>query len=134
MRNIRTAKGKNLDMSALAKQHENVRAVSNVVMNARGDRLDAKGNVVKTVRAIAQKQHEIEEPPVMAPISNPTKVGDAVKDAPAEQPIEDTINIVNQALKEREEDGTFYLEIEYDDGSMETRELTADEAAKFGEE
>ena len=134
MRNIRTAKGKNLDMSALAKQHENVRAVSNVVMNARGDRLDAKGNVVKTVRAIAQKQHEIEEPPIMAPISNPTKVGDAVKDAPAEQPIEDTINIVNQALKEREEDGTFYLEIEYDDGSMETRELTADEAAKFGEE
>ena len=134
MRNIRTAKGKKLDMSALAKQHENVRAVSNVIMNARGDRLDAKGNVVKTVRAIAQKQHEIEEPPTMAPISNPTKVEDAVKEAPAEQPIEDTINIVNQALKEREEDGTFYLEIEYDDGSMETRELTADEAAKFGEE
>lgn len=134
MRNIRTAKGKKLDMSALAKQHENVRAVSNVIMNARGDRLDAKGNVVKTVRAIAQKQHEIEEPPTMAPISNPTKVEDAVKEAPAEQPIEDTINIVNQALKEREEDGTFYLEIEYDDGSMETRELTADEAAKFDEE
>ena len=134
MRNIRTAKGKKLDMSALAKQHENVRAVSNVSMNARGDRLDAKGNVVKTVRAIAQKQHEIEEPPTMAPISNPTKVEDAVKEAPAEQPIEDTINIVNQALKEREEDGTFYLEIEYDDGSMETRELTADEAAKFDEE
>ena len=134
MRNIRTAKGKKLDMSALAKQHENVRAVSNVIMNARGDRLDAKGNVVKTVRAIAQKQHEIEEPPTMAPISNPTKVEDAVKEAPAEQSIEDTINIVNQALKEREEDGTFYLEIEYDDGSMETRELTADEAAKFGEE
>jgi vacuolar-type H+-ATPase subunit E/Vma4 len=131
MRNIRTAKGKKLDMSALAKQHENVRAVSNVSMNARGDRLDAKGNVVKTVRAIAQKQHEIEEPPTMAPISNPTKVEDAVKEAPAEQPVEDTISIVNQALKEREEDGTFYLEIEYDDGSMETRELTADEAAKF---
>lgn len=134
MRNVRTAKGKKLDMAALAKQHENVRAVSNVSMNARGDRLDAKGNVVKTVRAIAQKQHELEEPPVMAPISNPTRIEDAVKEAPKEEPIEDTISIVNQALKEREEDGTFYLEIEYDDGSMETRELTADEAAKFGGE
>ncbi len=74
MRNVRTAKGKKLDMAGLAAKHEEVRAISNVSMNARGDRLDKNGNVAKTVRVIAQKQHDMEEPAQMAPISNPTKV------------------------------------------------------------
>lgn len=131
MRNVRTAKGKKLDMAALAKQYEDVRAVSNVNMNARGDRLDDKGNVIKTVRAIAHKQHEMQTPAQMAPISNPTKIENAVKEPPKVEELEEEIKIVNQEVKEREEDGTFYLEIEYDDGSIETREITADEAQEL---
>ena len=45
MRNVRTAKGKKLDMAGLAAKHEEVRAISNVSMNARGDRLDKNGKV-----------------------------------------------------------------------------------------
>ena len=39
-RNIRTARGAMIDMAALAAQHETTRAVGNVLMNARRDRLN----------------------------------------------------------------------------------------------
>lgn len=131
MRNVRTAKGKKLDMAGLAAKHEEVRAISNVSMNARGDRLDKNGKVAKTVRVIAQKQHDMEEPAQMAPISNPTKV-EAVKAPPKVEEYEPAV--INQEVKEREDDGTFYLEIEYDDGSIDTRELTEEEATKLSGE
>lgn len=44
----RTARGKNIDMGALILQNENVRAVGNMKVNARGDLLDDKGNVIKS--------------------------------------------------------------------------------------
>jgi hypothetical protein len=43
--------GKNIDMSALAAKNEEVRAVGNAKLNARGDTIDANGNVVKPVTA-----------------------------------------------------------------------------------
>ena len=45
MRRVKTAKGKILDMGALAAQNETTRAVGNVPMNARGDIIDNRGNV-----------------------------------------------------------------------------------------
>ena len=44
-RNVRTARGTMIDMSALATKHEMTKAVSNVNMNARGDRLNDDGSV-----------------------------------------------------------------------------------------
>ena len=44
----KTARGKTLDMGALILQNENVRAVGNMNVNARGDLLDDKGNVIKS--------------------------------------------------------------------------------------
>ena len=67
----------------------------------------------------------------MAPISNPTKV-EAVKAPPKVEEYEPAV--INQEVKEREDDGTFYLEIEYDDGSIDTRELTEEEATKLSGE
>ena len=43
----RSAKGKVIDMSSLSSVNENVRAVGNMGVNARGDTLDAHNNVVK---------------------------------------------------------------------------------------
>ena len=40
MRNTKTARGSMIDMAALAARHETTLAVSNVPMNARGDRLN----------------------------------------------------------------------------------------------
>jgi hypothetical protein len=44
----RTAQGKIVDLGALEVQNEHVRAVGNMKVNARGDKLDADGNVIST--------------------------------------------------------------------------------------
>lgn len=43
----RTAQGKNLDMGSLVLQNETVRAVGNMNVNARGDLLDDKNQVIQ---------------------------------------------------------------------------------------
>lgn len=47
MAKYRTALGKILDMSVLIAKNEKTRAVGNMKVNARGDTIDSKGNVVK---------------------------------------------------------------------------------------
>jgi len=44
----RSAQGKTVDLGALALQNENVRAVGNMNVNARGDRIDENGNAIVT--------------------------------------------------------------------------------------
>ena len=44
----RTAQGKIVDLGALEVQNEHVRAVGNMNVNARGDKLDADGNIIST--------------------------------------------------------------------------------------
>jgi hypothetical protein len=44
----RTAQGKIVDLGALEAQNEHVRAVGNMNVNARGDKLDANGEVIST--------------------------------------------------------------------------------------
>ena len=51
MKSYRSAMGKTVDMSALAAKNEEVRAVGNAKLNARGDTIDATGRVVKPVTA-----------------------------------------------------------------------------------
>lgn len=45
----RTASGKSLDMSSLAAKNENVRAIGNMSVNAKGDIIDSNNRVVATV-------------------------------------------------------------------------------------
>ena len=44
----KSAMGKTVDMGSLLLQNENTRAVGNMNVNARGDKLDADGNVIST--------------------------------------------------------------------------------------
>jgi hypothetical protein len=44
----RTAQGKIVDLGALQAQNEHVRAVGNMQVNARGDKIDANGQVIST--------------------------------------------------------------------------------------
>lgn len=117
MKQVKTARGKVLDMAALAKKHEETRAVGNVLMNARGDRLDRKGNVKATVQAISQKQHELAQPKESVPLSNPTPTSKSKKVKETHEPV-----IMNSTEKTRD-DGSKYIEIEYDDGSFETKDI-----------
>ena len=45
----RTAQGKRLDMSMLARKNERTRAVGNMSVNARGDTIDSQGKVIVPV-------------------------------------------------------------------------------------
>ena len=45
----RTAQGKRLDMSTLARRNEKVRAVGNMSVNARGDTIDGQNRVIVPV-------------------------------------------------------------------------------------
>ena len=52
----KTARGKTVDMGALMLQNEKVRAVGNMDVNARGDRIDANGNVIDSKNRQIQRQ------------------------------------------------------------------------------
>lgn len=47
MAKYRTALGKVVDMGILAAKNEKTRAVGNMKVNARGDTIDSKGNIIK---------------------------------------------------------------------------------------
>lgn len=49
MAQYRTAQGKTLDMGMFTAQHEKVRAVGNMKVNARGDTIDSEGRVVQSI-------------------------------------------------------------------------------------
>ena len=54
-RTYRTMQGREVDMGALKAKFELTPAVGNERMNARGDMLDAKGNIVKTKEQLASE-------------------------------------------------------------------------------
>jgi hypothetical protein len=51
MKSYRSAMGKSVDMGALLAKNENIRAVGNMKVNARGDSIDSQGKVIKPVTA-----------------------------------------------------------------------------------
>ena len=52
----RTAKGKSVDFGSLRLQNEHVRAVGNMGVNTRGDRIDANGNVIDSANDQLQRR------------------------------------------------------------------------------
>lgn len=149
-RKIKTARGRIIDMGALAARNEQVKAVGNILMNARGDRLNPDGSVRITAEELARMDQDRKSPPTTAGISDPKPVSasqpkPAAKTKPQPDPVapldeyndsrlttandgegEDTgypaPEAVSKITKTRD-DGTRYMEIEYDDGSIETLEL-----------
>lgn len=77
----RTAQGKTVDLGALQLQNENIRAVGNMNVNARGDLIDGLNRPIKTRNQQVQKQYNrqvtnVSEAPVMTasePASRPTR-------------------------------------------------------------
>jgi hypothetical protein len=53
----KTAQGKTVDMGRLVLQNENVRAVGNMKVNARGDLLDDNGKVITSKNAQVNQQY-----------------------------------------------------------------------------
>lgn len=131
-RNVRTARGARIDMAAMAAKHEMTRAVSNVPMNARGDRLHLDGTVKVKAEDIAVAHQNARQPAESQPISDPKPIQQTVTPTPQPQPQPEVPDLEQEFTQEPEpiskitrtrDDGTKYVEIEYDDGSIETVEL-----------
>lgn len=56
----KTAQGKEIDMGRLVLQNENVRAVGNMGVNAKGDLLDHNNRVISSKPSQVKKQYERE--------------------------------------------------------------------------
>lgn len=54
----KTAQGKTLDLGQLVLQNEHTRAVGNMNVNARGDRLNSDNQVIETKNRRVQNQHQ----------------------------------------------------------------------------
>lgn len=112
-----SAKGRVIDMTAMAKQHENERAVSNVPINAKGDIIDSRGKVKVSREDVKKEFYKNSVPGIEEKLA--IKDDEQKVDVPSEpaKPAEDE-NVVTRTLRKRK-NGTEYYEIEYKDGSME---------------
>ena len=112
MKSVKTARGRTLDMSALAAKNEKTRAISNVPVNARGDIIDNRGNVKVPREEVSKKYYQdnvpgADEKPVSVKENLDTK-----KEVKNDDPIE-----ISRVTRTRA-DGSTYDEVEYSDGSM----------------
>lgn len=111
----KTHLGKEFNMSAFAEKNSNARAIGNTPMNARGDVLDAKGNVKIPTQQISR---------VLADIKNNESKKVSLKADETITPVQhlsvvpdEKLNVVGS--KDVETDNGTMTEIEYADGSME---------------
>jgi hypothetical protein len=88
----RTALGKVIDMDNIRLANEDVIAIGNMKVNARGDELGAGGEVVKTRNQVMDEYYRLNTPTVVdsmpEPDNRPAKEMPTIMDAPdAAQPI-----------------------------------------------
>lgn len=107
MANYRTALGKTVDMAALQTRNERVRAVGNMSVNARGDTIDAFGNVVKPVTQKVNEKYSKTVGNRSAQPRRPTQQPAAPVPAPAVD-----FSELNEIERELEESAADDIEVE----------------------
>jgi hypothetical protein len=112
MKTVTTARGTQINMSAIAAQHEETRAVSNMPLNARGDIIDNRGKVKVSKEKISATYYKDTVVGVTEQISIKEETANPKTDTANGDPTE-----TSRELRERN-DGTLYYEVEYSDGSM----------------
>jgi hypothetical protein len=85
----KSAMGKTVDLSSLILQNENVRAVGNMNVNARGDILDSTNRVIDKKNAQVQRQYNRQTSNVKdQPIHSGTREAKASQAAPVKEVVE----------------------------------------------
>jgi protein involved in temperature-dependent protein secretion len=99
----RTAQGRIVDLGALEVQNEHVRAVGNMNVNARGDKLDANGNVISTRSQQVNRNLDRATNTAAGPIpaSSRAQKEDAAATRAAEQAKIEQARTQRQALREQ---------------------------------
>jgi len=136
MRQVKTRRGRILDMGALAAKYEKERAISNVPVNARGDIIDSRGNVKVPKDKILNEYYkdtvpgQTTEVPIKEDDSTPAPAPEPTPEptpqpepAPQPEPVVQEEGVTEIGRRQRTRaDGSTYWEIEYSDGSMEIEE------------
>jgi hypothetical protein len=89
-----TARGKTVDMGAMRLQNEHVRAVGNMGVNARGDRIDANGQVIDPRQHQLQRQVQRQTNVSDAPVHKSTaeaRLAQTTPPVPTVDPIVDPV-------------------------------------------
>lgn len=122
---IKSAMGKVVDVTALLRENEEVLAVSNVKMNARGDRLGPDGKVIASIQQITKKQKSEVSSVISTSIENASMPAKAMAEEEKKIATKKTkkaeskvVNIVSKT----DEAGNTFSEIEYEDGSIEIKQ------------
>ena len=123
MREVKTNKGRIINMQELSDMHQETRAIGNIPVNARGDVV--KGDVViKPYSEVAKTRQVVAEKPQAEEVNIKENFGNP----------EEVITKVDEGhiLNEYEgKDGKMYQEIEFADGSIQVREIkTTTESSK----
>ena len=127
MKTVKTARGRTIDMGALAEKNEKTRAVSNLNMNGRGDIIDNRGNVEIPREEIQKKFYKNNVPgadtetvSIKAEETKTEKktVVEPPKPTAKKQTTTPEVTEVGRTARTRD-DGTQYFEVEYSDGSMQ---------------
>ena len=123
MREVKTNKGRIINMQELSDMHQETRAIGNMPVNARGDVV--KGDVViKPYSEVAKTRQVVAEKPQAEEVNIKENFGNP----------EEVITKVDEGhiLNEYEgKDGKMYQEIEFADGSIQVREIkTTTESSK----
>lgn len=123
MAKVRSALGKTVDMTALLRRNEEAIAVSNIRMNARGDRLDKAGNIAIPVQTLSRVQADTTTPAESIAVSELDSISETIAkkkpDSAKKSLKQKQLKVINELVK-TDNSGKSYKEIEYDDGSIET--------------
>jgi hypothetical protein len=104
----KSAQGKVVDLSALMVQNEKVRAVGNMKVNARGDKIDSQGRIISTRVQQANKNYQKQTNTSAGPIPSSSRAqveADAAAVKLAEQQQLEKARIARQAKRESVNNG-----------------------------
>jgi hypothetical protein len=96
----RTAQGKVVDLGALFLQNENVRAVGNMKVNARGDKLDASGKPIMPRNQQVARSYDRGTNTSKSPVVSSSKVVHEVSQAAIEKEKQEKAKAQRQARRE----------------------------------
>ena len=113
----KTHRGREFNMSAFAEKNGDARAVGNVSMNARGDIIDAKGNVKIPTQSISRALADVKNNESKSVSLKADESITPVKNASVTA--EETVGPSIVSSREIDTEDGPATEVEYDDGSME---------------
>lgn len=116
----KTARGRPIDMDSIIKQNENTIAVGNTRTNAKGDILGKNNEVLIPVEKISRKQANYTEPADTVKMSDTDKITKKTKKT---KPSARKEKRIVEKRERKDEDGNIIEEIEYDDGSIEVKNI-----------